>query len=61
MSQENKFSVYVTCHVDKEDEYVHWSKGLTMHIQKDSVRIELTSEEIQQLVKSLPATVGGSY
>ena len=41
--------------------YVHWSKGLKMIIKKDGVKISLNSEEIEQLVKSLPRTLGGTY
>jgi hypothetical protein len=41
--------------------YVHWSEGLKMVIIKDGVTMRLNSEEIQQLVKALPRTVGGTY
>jgi hypothetical protein len=41
--------------------YVHWSEGLKMIIIKDGVTMRLNSEEIEQLVKALPRTVGGSY
>lgn len=41
--------------------YVHWSEGLNMIIEKDGVTLKLNSEEIEQLVKALPRTVGGSY
>jgi hypothetical protein len=41
--------------------YVHWSDGLKMIIIKDGVTMRLNSEEIEQLVKALPRTVGGSY
>ena len=41
--------------------YVHWSEGLKMIITKDGVTMRLNSEEIEQLVKALPRTVGGSY
>ena len=41
--------------------YVHWSEGLKMIIIKDGITMRLNSEEIEQLVKSLPRTVGGSY
>ena len=47
---------------NQEDKmYTHWSKGLTMYIVKDGVTVRLNSEEIQQLVKSLPRTIGGNY
>jgi hypothetical protein len=41
--------------------YVHWSEGLKMIIVKDGVTLKLNSEEIEQLVKALPRTVGGTY
>ena len=41
--------------------YVHWSEGLKMIIIKDGITMRLNSEEIEQLVKALPRTVGGSY
>jgi hypothetical protein len=40
--------------------YAHWSEGLKMIIIKDGVTMRLNSEEIEQLVKALPRTVGGS-
>ena len=41
--------------------YAHWSEGLKMIIVKDGVTLKLNSEEIKQLVKALPRTIGGSY
>jgi len=41
--------------------YAHWSEGLKMVIIKDGVTMRLNSEEIQQIVKALPRTVGGTY
>ena len=41
--------------------YVHWSEGLKMIIIKDGVTMRLNSEEIEQVVKALPRTVGGRY
>ena len=41
--------------------YCHWSEGLKMVISKNGVTIKLNSDEIQELVKSLPRTIGGSY
>jgi len=35
--------------------------GLTMYIVKDGVTIKLNSEEVEQLVKELPQTMGGTY
>lgn len=46
---------------DKNAKYCHWSEGLNMIIEKNGVTIKLNSEEIQQIVKSLPRTVGGRY
>jgi hypothetical protein len=34
---------------------------LVMIITKNDVTLELDSDEIQQLVKSLPRTIGGKY
>lgn len=41
--------------------YCHWSDGLNMVIVKDGVTLKLNSEEIQQIVASLPRTIGGTY
>jgi hypothetical protein len=60
---ESKFSVVsVTTLEDTEANlYTHWSEGLKMYISKDGVNMILNSEEIEQLVKCLPKTMGGSY
>jgi len=42
-------------------QYTHWSNGITMYIEKDGVKMELNGDEVKQLVKSLPRTVGGKY
>ena len=42
-------------------EYCHWSEGLNMIITKDGVTLTLNGEEIQQLVKCLPRTIGRTY
>jgi hypothetical protein len=48
--------------VDKDTTgYVHWAEGLTVYIVKDGVTMKLNSEEIKQVVKALPETVGGRY
>jgi hypothetical protein len=59
----NSFSVYTfTSSGDsKEKMYTHWSNGLSMFITKNGVTIELDPDEIKQIVKSLPRTIGGSY
>ena len=41
--------------------YTHWSKGLKMVIEKDGVVMELEGKEIEDIVKSLPRTIGGKY
>ena len=41
--------------------YCHWSEGLNMIIEKDGIKIKLNGDELQQLVKSLPRTIGGRY
>ncbi len=58
----SKFSVHTYSLVDKNSPmYVHWSSELKMIIEKDGVTMCLTSEEIVQLVKALPRTIGGRY
>lgn len=60
--EEKKFSVYTYSLVDKDTpNFIHWSDGLKMFIVKDGVTLKLDSEEIEQLVKALPRTIGGSY
>lgn len=41
--------------------YCHWSEGLNMIITKGDVILKLNSEEIQQIISSLPRTIGGTY
>jgi|688.fasta_scaffold11357_17 hypothetical protein len=60
-NKQDNFEVYTLQMVDKDVKYTHWSEGLTMYITKDGVTMKLNSEEIQQLVKALPETVGGTY
>jgi len=56
------FSVYsYTIVTEDMPTYCHWSEGLNMIIEKNGVTIKLNSEEIQQIVKSLPRTIGGRY
>jgi hypothetical protein len=60
--QEKEFKVFTLQTVEEGTKnYVHWSEGLSMYITKDGVTIKLDSEEIQQVVKALPRTVGGTY
>jgi len=51
----------VTLEDTEANKYTHWSEGLTMYITKDGVTMTLNSEELIQLVKCLPKTIGGSY
>lgn len=61
-NKQKDFKVFCLETRNQEDSmYTHWSKGLTMYIVKDGVTVTLNSEEIQQLVKSLPRTIGGGY
>jgi hypothetical protein len=59
---EVSFSV-VTYSIINENtpKHSHWSEGLKMIIIKNGITIKLNSDEIQELVKSLPRTIGGSY
>ena len=57
----DSFSVYTLQSMNEGRMYSHWAEGLEMYIQKDGVSIKLSSEEIQQLVKALPRTIGGGY
>ena len=62
MDNKNDFQVYALEVVDKDTTgYVHWAEGLTMYIVKDGVTMKLNSEEIQQVAKALPETVGGKW
>jgi hypothetical protein len=58
---EVSFNVATYSLLDKDVKYCHWSEGLNMIIEKNGVTIRLNSEEIQQIVKSLPRTFGGRY
>ena len=62
MNDNKPFSVH-TYTIVKEGGpmYVHWSEGLKIIIIKDGITMKLNSEEIEQLVKTLPRTIGGSY
>jgi hypothetical protein len=62
MDNKNDFQVYALEVVDKDTTgYVHWSEGLTLYIVKNGVTMKLNSEEIQQVAKALPETVGGKW
>ena len=58
---EVSFNVTTYSLLDNDVKYCHWSEGLNMIIEKNGVTIKLNSEEIQQIVKSLPRTIGGRY
>lgn len=61
------FNVFTTQGIDidlkgsSKSTYSHWAEGLTMYITKDGNTMVLNSDEIQELVKSLPRTIGGQY
>ena len=62
MDNKNDFQVYALEVVDKDTTgYVHWAEGLTLYIVKDGVTMKLNPEEIQQVAKALPETVGGKW
>jgi hypothetical protein len=62
MDNKNDFQVYALEVVDKDTTgYMHWAEGLTLYIVKDGVTMKLNSEEIQQVAKALPETVGGKW
>ena len=59
---EKEFKVFCLEFINEDTNvYAHWSENLTMYIKKDGITIKLDSDEIQQLVKSLPRTIGGTY
>jgi hypothetical protein len=61
-NNKNDFQVYALEVVDADTKsYRHWAEGLTLYIIKDGVTMKLNSEEIKQVVKALPETVGGRY
>jgi len=60
-NNKNDFQVYTLIMEEDEAGYTHWAEGLTMYIVKDGVTMKLNSDEINQLVKALPPTVGGTY
>ena len=59
----DNFSVGSYTLINEEDfnTWDHWSQGLKMVITKNGVTIRLQGKEIEDLVKSLPLTFGGSY
>lgn len=67
MNNHKKFNVFTVQGIEIDlkgsykPSYIHWAEGLTMYITKDGVTMVLNSDEIQQLVKSLPRTIGGKY
>lgn len=56
----NDFQVYAVTTIS-EPGYTHWSEGLTLYIAKNGVTMKLNSDEVEQLVKALPQTIGGTY
>ena len=62
MDNNKNFDVMtVTTYTDDSPMYSHWSTRLSMYITKDGVTIKLNSDEIQQLMKAMPRTIGGVY
>lgn len=61
LGEVSSFNVETYSLLDRDVKFCHWSEGLYMIIEKDGVTIKLNSEEIQQIVKSLPRTIGGRY
>jgi hypothetical protein len=57
----NDFQVYTLIMEEDEAGYTHWAEGLSMYIVKDGVTMKLDGNEVQQLVKALPRTIGGTY
>ena len=47
--------------MDNKQLYCHWSKDLTIYLKKGNVSMSLTGEEVQQIIKCLPRTIGGTY
>lgn len=61
IDKKSTFNVATYSMMDINVKYCHWSEGLNMVIEKNGVTLELNSEEIQQVVKALPRTLGGRY
>ena len=61
LGEVSSFNVVTYSLLDRDVKYCHWSEGLNMIIENNGVTIKLNSEEIQQIVKSLPRTIGGRY
>ena len=61
----DKEKFHVCCIEESTEEEInkprHWADNLEMEITKGECTIKLNSEEIQQIVKSLPNTFGGIY
>jgi hypothetical protein len=60
-NKQTNFEVFCLQTITEDKMYTHWSEGLSMYIVKDGTTIKLNSEEVKQLVKSLPKTIGGTY
>ena len=64
VENKNDFRVYTYTTYDRLEDvpmYCHWSHNLKMVIIKNGVKMEFDSDEVRQIVKSLPRTIGGSY
>ena len=61
-AKDNQFSVWTYETItEKSKGYVNWSEDLKMTIIKNGVSISLKSKEVEQVVRSLPRTLGGTY
>jgi hypothetical protein len=62
MENKRRFEIFGYILSEGEPEkYVPWSKGFRLIITKDDKTISLNEEEIKELVKQLPRTIGGKY
>lgn len=61
-NKKTNFKVFTySINEEKDNLYPHWADNLKMVITKDDSTMKLNSEEIKELVNSLPRTIGGTY
>ena len=60
-NEDTSFKVYYYSMLPNDVKYCHWTEGLYLVIEKDGITIELNGDEAQQLVNTLPRTLGGKY
>ena len=58
MKEKEKFNVFTLTSIDDKNKHCD---DLTMVIIKDGVKVKLNSEEIHQVINSIPRTFGGIY